>query len=222
MKYLSILFFFFSVLLASAGNNLIPNGNLNEGKDTATDWEVPNGLTVGFAAEEGRGRIVRMDTQVQRKQVLAWLKTFAENPDAPVPEAIRVSKGSFASVGAFEGVALDSALIDVKPGQNYKLTADFKGPGIPFVWIKGFMKHPRDGRLADAYQTRLAPRSNNEKEWQTFSVGFNPTARTPKVEKMKVRLYAYWPNGVYYFDNISVEEISGEEMKELVAERGIK
>lgn len=215
---------FFSVLFVGsslAGENLIPNGTLDDGKTFADHWERPNGLTVEFVNEPGRGRVVKMDTQVSREQVLAWLKTFAENPDAPVPEKKRLAKKSFATVGAFEGVALDSALIDVIPGQNYKLTADVKGAGAAFVWIKGFMPHPRREMLADAYQTRLAPDKPSADKWQTISIGFNPTARIKQVTKMKVRLYAYWPNGIYYFDNIRVEKISPEEMAELVKARGI-
>lgn len=204
------------------GENLLPNGTLDDGQDFATHWERPNGLTVKFTTEKGRGRVVLMDTQVARKQVLAWLATFAENPDAPVPEKRRLAKSSYGTVGAFEGVALDSMLIDVVPGQNYKLCADVKGDGVPFIWIKAFMQHPRRDMLVDAYQTRLAPKTVSPIQWHTCCIGFNPTARTPKVTKMKVRLYAYWPNGIYYFDNVRIEAITQEEMDALVAQRAEK
>lgn len=202
-----------------AADNLIANGSFEAGEVFASHWERPNGLTVEFVVEGGRGRIVRMDTQVERAQVLAWLATFAADPTAPVPEKRRVSQGSFASVGAFEGVALDSDLIDVAPGQNYKLSVDMRGAGPAVAWIKGFMPHPRRDMLVDAYQTRLVADGIQATEWRTFTIGFNPTARTPKVEKMKVRLYAYWPNGLYFFDNVRLEKISQEEMDELVRAR---
>jgi hypothetical protein len=221
----SILFACAITLLATAthaGGNLLPNGSLDEGEPFAEHWERPNGLTVEFAKEEGRGRIVVMDTQIDRQQVLQWLKTFAADPDTPVPEKKRLAKGSFATVGGVEGVALDSELIDVEPGQDYKLTADLKGPGGAIVWIKGFMPHPKRDMLVDAYQTRLTPKGASPSAWRTVSIGFNPTSRTPKVARMKVRLYAFWPNGTYYFDNIRVEAISPEEMARLVERRGRK
>ncbi|MDD4019669.1 MAG: hypothetical protein PHV28_17205, partial [Kiritimatiellae bacterium] len=117
------------------------------------------------------------------------------------------------------GVMLDSELIDCKPGQDYKLTADFRGDGKPFIWIKGFLWHPTRKVLMDGYQTRLEPDFPSKTEWRTFTIGFNPTAKSPRIQKFKVRLYAYWPNGLYYFDNIRVEEISPEEMARLVANR---
>lgn len=211
----------FSAYSSLAGENLIPNGTLDEGVVFADHWERPNGLTVEFVNEPGRGRVVKMDTQVSREQVLAWLQTFAKHPAAPVPAKKRLSKKSYATIGAFEGVALDSALIDVIPGQNYKLTADVKGAGAACVWIKGFMPHPKRNMLVDAYQTRLVPHKTSAEKWQTISIGFNPTDRMKSVTKMKVRLYAYWPNGIYYFDNIRVEKISPEEMAEFVKARGI-
>jgi hypothetical protein len=71
----------------------------------------------------------------------------------------------------------------------------------------------------DGYQTRLEPNAPSKTEWRTFSIGFNPTAKSSKIAKIKVRLYAYWPNGLYYFDNVRVEEITPDEMARLVAKR---
>ena len=40
-----------------------------------------------------------------------------------------------------------------------------------------------------------------------------------RVERFKVRLYAFWPNGLYYFDNVRIDAITPEEMAELVKAR---
>ncbi|MFO7937649.1 MAG: hypothetical protein R6V06_08615 [Kiritimatiellia bacterium] len=194
-----------------AGENLVKNGSFDEGTAYALHWERADGLTSFFEKEEGRGRIVRMDTQVERQQALEWNKKFKADPTLKAPEKKPISKKSYGTIGGVEGVMLDSELIDVKPGQDYKLTVDFKGEGKPFVWIKGFLMHPRRKVLVDAYQTRLEPHSPSKTEWRTFSIGFNPTAKSPRITKMKVRLYSYWPNGLYYFDNVRVEEITKEE-----------
>lgn len=205
---------------ALAGTNLVKNGNFDEGDAYALHWERADGLTSFYLKEEGHGRIVKMDTQVDRNQALAWNKIFKVDPTRKPPKKKEIDKNSYATIGAVEGVMLDSELIDAKPGQDYKLTVDFKGAGKPFVWIKGKLMHPRRKVLVDAYQTRLEPHSPSKTEWRTFSIGFNPTAKSPRVSSFKVRLYAYWPNGVYYFDNVRVEAITKQEMAELVKQRG--
>ncbi len=200
------------------GENLIRHGSLDEGENTALHWEPANGLTTFYEKEEGHGRIVKMDTQVERQQALAWAKAFKADPTLKPPVKKPISKKSYGTIGGVEGVMLDSELIDAKPGQDYKLTADFKGDGKPFIWIKGFLMHPKRKTLVDGYQTRLEPGKPSKTEWRTFSIGFNPT-KNPRITKFKVRLYSYWPNGLYYFDNIKVEEITKEEMAVLVAKR---
>ena len=201
-----------------ANDNLIENGSFDKGEKTPDNWEPANGLTTFYVSEEGHGRIVKMDSRVDRMQALAWMKQFKENPAAVPPELI-IPKDQYATIAGTEGVSLDSGLINIKAGQNYKLTVDYRGSGVPIVFIKGFMYHPIRKDYADAYQTRLTPDNPDAKTWKTYSIGFNPTAKTPKVEKIKVRLYAYWPPGIYYFDNVKVEEITPEEMAELLKKR---
>jgi hypothetical protein len=210
-----------AALPLAAAENLLPNGSFDDGDKTAAHWEPANGLTTFYETEPGHGRIVRLDTLVDRKQAMDWAKAFAADPTLPVPAKKPIPPDSYGSIGGNEGVALDSELIDCVPGQNYKLTADVKGVGKPFVWIKGFLWHPARKAWVDGYQTRLEPPGASTNKWTTFSIGFNPTARSPRVAKMKVRLYAYWPNGLYWFDNIRIEAITPEEMDALVKQRGI-
>ena len=206
--------------LISAGQNLVLNGTFDEGTNSAAHWEAADGLTTFYETEEGRGRIVKMDTLVDRKQALDWYKAFKADPTLKPPAKTPIAPASYGSIGGNEGVMLDSEFIDCKPGQDYKLTADFKGAGKPFVWIKGFLWHPTRKTWVDGYQTRLEPDKVSTSEWHTSSIGFNPTAKSPRIQKFKIRLYAYWPNGLYYFDNIRVEAITPEEMAQLAAKRG--
>ncbi len=208
-----------AVRLAAAGENLLPNGSFDAGEHAADRWERADGLTSFFLSESGRGRIVRLDTLVDRDQALEWAKAFKADPTLPAPAKRPIPPDSYGSIGGNEGVMLDSELIDCTPGQDYRLSVDFKGEGKPFVWIKGFLWHPTRETWTDGYQTRLEPDAPSRTEWRTFSIGFNPTARSPRVRKMKVRLYAYWPNGLYHFDNVRVEAITPEEMARLVARR---
>ncbi|MFA7231562.1 MAG: hypothetical protein WC071_09860 [Victivallaceae bacterium] len=200
------------------GENLLPNGNFDAGKDNAENWETPDGLTSFWVDEPGRGRVLKMDSRVDRIQAKNWWEQRKKSPESKQPQP-EYPKKELATIASNEGVMLDSDFIPVKKGQNYKLTVDYKGKFQPIIWIKGFMFHPLRKYYTDSYQTRLVPEGGSEKEWKTFSIGFNPTARMPRTEKMKVRFYAYWPPGVYYFDNIRVEEISPEEMAALVEKR---
>ncbi len=207
--------------LLFAGNNLIPNGTFDEGEAFALHWERADGLTSFFEKEDGHDRVVKLDTLVDRDQAMEWARAFKKDPTLKPPAKKPIEPNSYGSIGGNEGVMLDSGFIDCKPGQNYKLTVDFRGDGKPFVWIKGFLWHPKRNDFVDGYQTRLEPDDPSKTEWRTFSIGFNPTEKSPKIQKFKVRLYAYWPNGLYYFDNVRVEEISQEEMVKLVAKRSL-
>ena len=78
------------------------------------------------------------------------------------------------------------------------------------------MIHPRRKTLTDCYQTRLAPKGSPSGKWRTAAITFRPTRNTVK---MKVRIYAYWPAGVYRFDNVRLEEITPAEAAELRKKR---
>ena len=105
------------LLTLSAAENLVKNGSFDEGADAAAHWERPDGLTSFFETEEGRGRIVKMDTLVDRKQALDWQRTFKADPTRPPPAKTPIAPDSYGSIGGNEGVALDSEFIDCKPGQ---------------------------------------------------------------------------------------------------------
>jgi hypothetical protein len=188
-----------------AGENLLPNGNFDAGKDNALHWEKVDNLTSFWVFEKGRGRVLKLDSRVQRKQALAWQKKLKATPSAKPPVAI-IPENKLSSIGAFEGAVLDSDLIDVIPGQSYILSVDCKAKCGIIVWIKGFMMHPRRKHLTDCYQTRLVPEKGNSNQWKTYSITFNPTKRMPRTCKMKVRIFVYWPVGVAYFDNVKIEK----------------
>ena len=149
---LFVLFAAFSL----GAENLLPNGSFDEGKTDALHWEKVDNLTSFWRTDGARGRILELDTRPERTQVLEYQKKRKENPATPPPAPV-IPSDPLKSVGAYEGAALDSVLLDVKPGQDYKLSVDYLGRGTPFVWIKGFMIHPRRKTLTDCYQTRLAP-----------------------------------------------------------------
>jgi hypothetical protein len=220
---LSAIAAFSGLLCLSAGENLLPNGNFDNGESKATNWETPDGLTSFWVSEEGRGRVLKMDTRVGNEQVLEWKNKRKIDSAAKPPEPIFPEEPlKTVANETVEGVALDSIMILVKPGQNYKLSVDYKGKLSPIIWIKGFRKHPRKDYYVNSYQTRLVPSGGKGNEWKTYSIGFNPTERSPETIKMKVRIHPCWPPAIYYFDNIRIEEITQEEMQELVKKRDLE
>ena len=188
-------------------------------KMDSSQWEAANGLTTFWEKDPFRGRVARLDTRLEEKQTMAWEAVWRKNPAARPPKPIYAKPPYYSSVGGNHGVLLDSVLFAVEPGQDYKLTAEVKGTAGAYVWIKGFRKHPKRDMLLDSYQTRLDATRLSADEWQTLTIGFNPTARSPQTEFMKVRLYAFWPVGVTYFANVRLEKITPEEMATLVEER---
>lgn len=217
-RYLVLLGGLAATALASAGDNLLPNGNFDAGTAAPLHWEAANRLTSFFVQEEGRGRVVRLDSRIEKVQAREFAAAFRADPSLAPPAPHLLPVGDYGSIGAFDGVALDSDPIEVQAGQNYRLTADLRGPGGGvIVWIKGFMDY--HGRWRDGYQTRLAPERLAPDRWGRFSILFNPTAKTPRVTRIKVRLYAYWPSGEYYFDNVRLEAIGEAEAKPLLAAR---
>ncbi len=206
-------------ILLAAAVNLLPNGDFSNGALTPEHWERADGLVTFWEKDFQRGRVAKLDSRIESKQAAEWAKTFKKNPAAAPPKPILAKPPYYSAIGGLEGTMLDSDLIDVEPGQNYKLTVDVKGDSKPFVWIKGFRKHPKRDMLIDSYQTRMHAYPLSKNEWKTFSIGFNPTAKMPSTTKMKVRFYVYWPVGICYFSNVRIEKITPQEMKRLEKER---
>ena len=129
---------FIAAATGVAGDNLLPNGNFDlVDKGQPRHWDKDDKLTSFWISEPGRGTILKLDSRVDRNQALAWWDTLKKNPLATPPLPI-IPQKPLQSVGANEGTFIDSDTIPVTPGQNYKLSVDYKGPVQPFVWIKGF------------------------------------------------------------------------------------
>lgn len=67
-----------------------------------------------------------------------------------------------------------------------------------------------DIRERRIYDTYLACRNRTD-GWVTHRCMFHPTRRTPSVRYIRVMIYAYWPRGTYYFDNLRVVRVSESE-----------
>ncbi len=167
-------------------------------------WEKPDGLGVSWIEEEGRGKVICMDTSVSEKALSAqWEKkgiTEWHNP-SPADEP----------VAAYYGLSFYSDFFKIEPGQAYRISFDFKSSkpsGGGKLWVRGYGSFRE--KLRRRYETYIPCRTKDDL-WVRISQCFHPTANTKDVVKMKVMLYSYWPPAKYYFDNIEIIPVTQEE-----------
>jgi hypothetical protein len=179
-----------------------------------------DGLTTFFANEPGRGRVLRIDTDVRLAEADArWLemeKPAAERPPAKPKGPTHPPK--YDTVGGTTGAKIYSDYLRIEPGMRYRLRVDVKTTGTTAkIFIKGYAK--LEGGFRKYYQCY----KNVEKAppgWHTYERTFNPTFRSPKVTHIRVMPYAYWPPGEVRVDNIEITRL-GLEREQAGGEGGL-
>jgi hypothetical protein len=187
---------------------LLPNGDF-ERADTRDAgkpafWDKPDGLGVQWvqlapeANAKGRGRAIRMDTAVSEKAMVAqWQKAGITQWSIPKP--------ANSAIAETYGLSFYSDPIPVRPGQAYRVTFDYRGAsGGAKLWVRGW------GQVGGVKRRRWETIVNcrvNDSGWTTFSQVFHPTKARPDVTEMRVMLFAYYPAGLYWFDNIRIEPV---------------
>jgi hypothetical protein len=125
------------------------NGGFESGH---VGWERPdNAVTFIEAGPSGRGRILRIRTDVERDKWLAYHRALMFGKASPTNPPVLRRDTSYGSLAGLEGVHYPSEWIKATPGQRYWLVADMKGKtaGIffPKIFVKGFRSwaHRADG-----------------------------------------------------------------------------
>ena len=198
----------------SAAESLVRNGSLEEA-DPATPatpayWDKVDGLGVQWtsAPEPAHGKAIRMDTSIPEKAMVeSWKKAGLNDKwDIPNPAGNAVAETY--------GLSHYSDPIPVQKGQPYKITFDYKGPSAGAkVWVRGWGQF--EGEKRRRWETTIECRVANPKEWTTISQEFFPTKSRPEVTEMRVMLYAFYPPGQYWFDNVRIEPITLPEYEQL-------
>ncbi len=197
-----------------AAESLLRNGNLEEA-DPANPakpafWDKVDGLGVQWtnAPEAVHGKAIRMDTSIPEKAMVeSWKRAgLSDKWNIPNPAGNAVAETY--------GLSHYSEAIPVQPGQPYKITFDYKGAsGGAKVWVRGWGQF--QGEKRRRWETTIECRVANPNEWTTISQEFFPTKSRPDVTEMKVMLYAFYPSGNYWFDNVKIEPITVEEYDRL-------
>lgn len=128
--------------------------------------------------KKGKAYWLTVDAKGPGGGMLAWLVGYPE----------KTSTEFGADNGAFQEVKKEKITgKSAERGRNFE----------PFI-----KKYVWKGQLSSIAGT-------SPDKWQTFSrrqQPFRPTANTPSVRFVRVMLYAYWPPGVYYADNVKLTE----------------
>ena len=193
----------------SSASSLVTNGafELPDATDKTKPlaWDKPDGLGVQWLEApkgpggEDYGKAIRMDTALSEQAMVAqWKKVGVDKWDIPKPAGNAVAETY--------GLSFYSDPIPVLPGQAYRISFDFKGAsGGAKVWVRGWGDF--QGEKRRRWETIVNCYSKGT-QWTHFSQEFFPTKSRPEVSEMRVMLYAYYPAGLYWFDNVSIEPIT--------------
>ncbi len=192
-----------------AAEPLVLNGDLEKADPAdATQplgWDKTDGLGVQWAScpdgpdvPAGPGKnAIRMDTALTEQQMVAqWTKVGMTEWIFPKPAGNAIAETY--------GLSLYSQAMPVEAGRTYRVTVRYKGSGGAKVWVRGYgVKSEQSDKPKRLYESMGACPAAVD-HWGEFTQDFNPTKHTPKVTTMKVMLFAYYPAGVSWFDNISI------------------
>ena len=146
------------------------------------------------------------DWQTPPEKQMSW----APNPDGP-GKVIKYDMDE-ATAGGY-GLDFYSDWIEIQPGATYRFSCRYKSEGpTPKIFLKGYHAFPpQEGFPADRRETyRRQVHPGGEKgQWNSVVADFIPEATRPDQQPtfLKVDLYAYWPKGVIYWDDIVLKKV---------------
>ena len=196
---------------------ILPNGDFEQADPhdarRPLGWDLPDGLGVQWTQSD-HGKAIRMDTQISEIRMdEQWTKMGLTNTWF-IPQA------DHTAIAETYGLSFYSAAIPVKTGQAYRVSFDYKGaPGGGKVWVRCF--GPQAGETRRLYE-KIVFCEKKGTDWVNYQEIFFPTKYRPAVSEMRVMLFAYYPAGIYWFDNLEIEPIRTgeyENAKRAVEER---
>lgn len=168
------------------GPNLVKNGSFEEGKGHPAAWEP-------FDKSYHQGGVSWVDSPEGKGKCIRFSLTEA--------------------VAAGPGAAYYSDPVSVKDGTVYRVSVRVRSDGPA---VKVFLKHYKQlppGPNEKEGQWRETRRAHmncvGEKgQWQDFTMDFHPHRGDQfDPEVTRVELYAYWPKGVVYFDDVVLKKL---------------
>jgi hypothetical protein len=127
------------------GEPLNVNGTFDDG---AKGWDAPDNVsTFLIPGPEGRGKILRVRTDLAREPWLEYRKALRAGKADPANPPAVATDTSYNSVAGLEGVHVRGEWIKATPGKRYWLLADCRISATehkfkPKVFVKGFKTTP--------------------------------------------------------------------------------
>ncbi len=192
------------MLVARADDSVLPNGDFEQADPAhpgkAAHWDAVDGLGVQWTNAPGanHGKAIRMDTaQSEKAMVASYAKAGLTQWVFPKPADNTIAETY--------GLSLYSEAMPVVAGKTYRVTFDFlseKGTGGK-LWFRAYANV--NGEKKRVYEGTIDCAGSGG--WKQFSGVFHPTKYRPNVDEFKIMLFALYPPGVAWFDNIRVEAV---------------
>jgi hypothetical protein len=188
------------------GQTVVSNGDFEQSDPIhpgkPAHWDLPDGLGVQWTdapnlpGQPSHGKAIRMDTsQTEKAMVASYAKAGLTQWIFPKPADNTIAETY--------GLSLYSEAIPVVPGKTYRVTFDYmseKGTAGK-LWFRAYADV--NGEKKRVYEGTVDCASKGA--WKQFTGVFHPTKYRPNVGEFKIMLFAYYPPGVAWFDNIRVE-----------------
>lgn len=196
--------------------NLVANGGFEAPGEQPRGWEKVDGLTM-FLRDEGppHGRVLHVDTDVYESEVRRWHERFkAGAPVAEAPKKSATRGPKYDTIGGTYGVHNYSDPIPVTPGKTYRLEIDYRCKSgdffFPKLFFRGWAEVKGEDRIVyDGYMSLRSMERTGEWKHNCRLL----TVPTPeeivgrRIKYLRLMIYAYWPPGDYYFDNVGLYEV---------------
>jgi len=182
-------------LLLYAGENLVPNGDFEEGKKFPSGWGIEVPLYPGIKLLPSDPRYGK---RVKQGVNLLWVKReeggkcmlFLLNEKAP----------PYASISEIEGMTFASRMVEIEPEKRYIVEVEAKSTGPEgIIFVKGYRKLS-SGEFQERYRAPLQFHIREFGKWKKFSRSFR--IPFPEVKWVIVYLYAYGKRGKIWFDRV--------------------
>ncbi len=193
------------------GKPLNVNGGFDAPGFHPRGWEKVDGISSMLTDHPGRGRVLRIYTNLDRNPWVAWRhKVRLGTGDPRKPPKIGPPKNQYAAVGAIEGVKLVSDWIDAKPGRRYWLVADVKGKTTDMFFTKIFVRGYADfAEHADA----MSDVSLHERKLTPQSFAALPASRQKAIIRADAKLHPDRYRRAVYDWYLACRDLVGQEWK---------
>ncbi len=203
---IAVLFVTLALRFGSA-QNLIANGDFEQADpknpNQPAHWDTIDGLGIQWvtapavAGAPPHGKAIRMNTDLSEQQMNeSWTKVgvtkwIIPNANGPISETY--------------GLSLYSDPVPLVVGKAYRVTFDFMSEKETAgkVWLRGYGAVAGEERRL--YESIIE--CKNTGGWKSYTGIFHPTKHNQLLTVFRIMLFAFYPAGVCWFDNVKVEAV---------------